>query len=226
MSRTFIPLEDVRVASPCHADWNMMDGNERVKLCGSCQKNVYNLSEMTRFDAEELLAQHEGNLCVRYYQRADGTIMTQDCPVGLVKVRRAVLMPLGWAAAGVAAIAAWVALSPRATMGEPMVTTGITAPAPPVTASSHLPYSVPAKPAPRPLAPRATAPSRSSIASLGITMGEPIALPAQRSSLVQSSSSEATRRLTSILRKRAALQRLLVWRKALNAARTKASARK
>lgn len=45
--------------------------------------NVYNLSEMSRRQAEELIASREGGLCVRFYQRADGTVLTRDCPVGL-----------------------------------------------------------------------------------------------------------------------------------------------
>ena len=105
--KVFIPLEDVRVANPCHADWNMMDGNERVKFCGSCRKNVYNLSALTRLQAEDLIAEHEGEICVRYYQRADGTIMTQDCPVGLAMVRRAALAPLKYLTAGTAFLLAY-----------------------------------------------------------------------------------------------------------------------
>ena len=49
--------------------------------------NVYNLSEMSQPEAEGLLRSHEGRLCVRYYQRSDGTILTKDCPVGTAAVR-------------------------------------------------------------------------------------------------------------------------------------------
>ena len=38
---------------------------------------------MNREDAEELIRQKEGRLCVRFFQRHDGTVMTTDCPVGL-----------------------------------------------------------------------------------------------------------------------------------------------
>ena len=87
--RQDIPLLDnVRVAAPCPANWNEMAGGERVRYCRACEKNVYNLSEMSRKDAEELLETHEGRLCIRYYQRADGKIITQNCPVGLRTARR------------------------------------------------------------------------------------------------------------------------------------------
>ena len=90
MPKRGLPLLDqVRVASPCKAEWNEMLGDERVRFCLSCEKNVYNLSSMTRDDAESLLRERLGNdLCVRFYQRADGTILTQDCPEGVKKKRR------------------------------------------------------------------------------------------------------------------------------------------
>jgi hypothetical protein len=47
-----------------------------------CQLQVFNLSGMRRHQAEELIVKAEGRLCVRLYQRADGTIITADCPLG------------------------------------------------------------------------------------------------------------------------------------------------
>ena len=102
-------LDQVRVASPCKADWNEMLGDERVRFCLSCEKNVYNLSSMTKDDAESLLRERLGNdLCVRFYQRADGTILTQDCPEGVKKKRR---KKLALAVAGAGALAAAAATS-------------------------------------------------------------------------------------------------------------------
>jgi len=66
-----------------------MTGDDRVRYCQECQLNVYNLSDMTRAEAEQLIASREGRLCVRFYRRADGTILTRDCPTGLrARVRR------------------------------------------------------------------------------------------------------------------------------------------
>ncbi|HEV2801292.1 MAG TPA: hypothetical protein VGW12_12385 [Pyrinomonadaceae bacterium] len=84
------PLSHVRVAAPCRADWERMRGNERVRFCDQCSLNVYNLSNMTRKDAEALILNTEGRLCVRYYHRADGTILTDNCPVGLRALKRRV----------------------------------------------------------------------------------------------------------------------------------------
>jgi len=90
MSRFKSNLDRVRVAAPCHVDWDTMFGDERVRFCGQCKLNVYNLSAMTRADAELLVARSEGRLCIRYYQRRDGSIITQNCPVGLRAIKRKV----------------------------------------------------------------------------------------------------------------------------------------
>ncbi|MFL6469208.1 MAG: hypothetical protein ACJ72Z_14720 [Pyrinomonadaceae bacterium] len=84
------PLNNIRIASPCSADWAGMIGTDRKRYCGECKLNVYNISGMTANEAEGLLTQSEGRLCVRYYRRADGTILTKDCPVGWAKVKERV----------------------------------------------------------------------------------------------------------------------------------------
>ena len=90
MKRHTDPLSYVKVAAPCRADWEQMIGNERMRFCSQCQLNVYNLSGMTRAEAESLISNSEGRLCVRYYRRADGTILTRNCPVGLSAIKRRV----------------------------------------------------------------------------------------------------------------------------------------
>ena len=82
------PLDNVRIASPCSADWDEMFGDERRRFCGECKLHVYNLSGMTSYDAENLLRNAEGRMCVRFYQRADGTILTKDCPVGWARMKQ------------------------------------------------------------------------------------------------------------------------------------------
>lgn len=82
------PLDDIKIASPCSADWNEMYGNDRKRFCGDCKLNVYNLSDMTRAEAENLLMISEGRLCVRFFRRADGTVLTKNCPVGWRAVKQ------------------------------------------------------------------------------------------------------------------------------------------
>jgi hypothetical protein len=46
---------------------------------------------MTSTEAEELLMKANGRLCVRFYRRTDGRVMTQDCPIGLAALKRRVI---------------------------------------------------------------------------------------------------------------------------------------
>ena len=88
MSEFTNPLSGVKIASPCPADWNSMLGSERVRFCGQCRLNVYNLSAMTQDEAEALITNYEGRLCLRFYRRRDGSILTEDCPVGLARLKQ------------------------------------------------------------------------------------------------------------------------------------------
>lgn len=84
------PLDKIKIASPCAADWKEMHGDARQRFCAECKLNVYNLSAMTRKEAESFLFGSEDRVCVRFYRRADGTILTQNCPVGWAKVKQRV----------------------------------------------------------------------------------------------------------------------------------------
>ena len=109
-----IPLNQISVAKPCHESWDAMTGDDKKRFCGGCKKNVYNLSAMTEAEAQETLK--IDNPCVRFYRRVDGTVLTQDCPVGVRRVR----VRLAMAASGaVAAIASTLAC--QKTMGSPVV---------------------------------------------------------------------------------------------------------
>lgn len=153
-------LEGMRIASPCDADWEAMTGDDKVRYCGSCRKNVYDLSAMTREAAEALIAEKEGKLCVRFAQRADGTVITDDCPVGVrqVKKRRlrvlaaSVAVTAGATGAGLALVRSAVSVQmgkleatepPRPAIVEPVgITMGEYMPEP--QSSAHTPPSVPA----------------------------------------------------------------------------------
>ena len=88
MARFNSPLNNVRVAAPCSADWDAMIGNDQARFCGQCNLNVYNLSGMTRSQAESFVTSGEGRVCLRFYRRKDGSILTDNCPVGLRALRR------------------------------------------------------------------------------------------------------------------------------------------
>lgn len=39
--------ESIKVASPCSEPWDEMQGNDAVRFCTHCQKNVNNISTMS-----------------------------------------------------------------------------------------------------------------------------------------------------------------------------------
>lgn len=81
-------IDNIRIASPCTADWAQMQGDDRVRHCDACNLNVYNLAAFTDAEIRELVANRKGRLCGRIYQRRDGTVLTQNCPVGMRAVAR------------------------------------------------------------------------------------------------------------------------------------------
>jgi hypothetical protein len=85
-------LDRIQIASPCPAKWEEMTGDDKIRFCSQCQKNVYNFSSMTPAEGEALIAEKEGKLCGRIFRRTDGTVLTQDCPVGLEKIRARALV--------------------------------------------------------------------------------------------------------------------------------------
>jgi hypothetical protein len=72
-----------------------MIGDDRRRMCGQCDKQVYNLSGMTRDEAQALLIEKEGKLCARFFQRADGTILLADCVVGKQQKRKRLVVIAG-----------------------------------------------------------------------------------------------------------------------------------
>ena len=81
MSPDLRELGVVKRASPCRQSWDTMEGDERVRRCGGCGRTVYELERLDSEQARALLLEHEGRpMCVRYWQRADGRLMTYDCP--------------------------------------------------------------------------------------------------------------------------------------------------
>lgn len=125
-------LDGLRIASPCKASWDEMTGDARVRFCGHCAKNVFNVGGMTRDEAYAFLRENAGGtVCMRLYRRADGTVMTADCPVGQKKkqVRRLALVAGGIAAT--VAAGSFITLRASSTMGEIPVAGGVRVPQPP-----------------------------------------------------------------------------------------------
>ena len=100
MEQPLAVLKNARIAAPCSQPWHQMEGSDRVRYCKACKLNVYNLSEMTAREAAALIQTTEGRLCIGYYMRADGSIITRNCPIGLRRIRKR----LAWAVSAAAVV--------------------------------------------------------------------------------------------------------------------------
>ncbi len=81
------PLDAIEIPVSCLASWDAMKGDDRMRFCGSCRLHVYNLSDMTRQEAEALVTGATGKVCVRLYRRPDGKVLTRSCRAAML-VRR------------------------------------------------------------------------------------------------------------------------------------------
>lgn len=84
-------LADLRQATPCPASWEGMVGDDTVRHCALCEKNVYDFSGLTALEAAQLLHDREGDVCARLHRRRDGRLILADCEVGRRRRRRRVL---------------------------------------------------------------------------------------------------------------------------------------
>ncbi|MEZ4458433.1 MAG: hypothetical protein R3E66_01640 [bacterium] len=68
--------DQLKIASPCHENYDAMLGHGPQRFCESCSKHVTNLSEMTRDDAKAFLDAAKGSsVCVRYRATASGNVL-------------------------------------------------------------------------------------------------------------------------------------------------------
>jgi hypothetical protein len=91
-----------------------MAGDNRTRHCALCNLNVYNFSEMTSGEIEQLITASKGQrVCGRLYRRVDGTILTSDCPVGLRARIRRVSRTVGAALAAAMSVGLAAAQTPQ-----------------------------------------------------------------------------------------------------------------
>jgi hypothetical protein len=156
-------LDLVEIAIPCEVPWDSMPGDERVRHCGQCKQNVYNVASLTRAEAMRLV---NARACLRLYRRPDNTVLTSDCRERLRAARRKGLFVF----AGTLLIVLWAQIcaefvgmaglkrllgSGGPTMGAPVAAPGqVVAPTRPLMgappAAPRIPTIGEAAPAPRP----------------------------------------------------------------------------
>src|SRR5262249_47684168 len=75
-----IRLANATIAKPCPTTWSAMSGGETRRSCGLCERDVHNLSALTVAEAERLLNDSGGRLCVAFTRDARGRIVSTDRP--------------------------------------------------------------------------------------------------------------------------------------------------
>ena len=130
-------LDAIAVHTPCEVPWDSMTGDNRVRFCGHCRQNVYNIEALAPAEAVRLIGAREGRLCVRFHRRRDGTVVTADCWARLRAARRKgvlafAIMLVVVAAAQVFAITAGLRRLRFLAAGPVAVPIGLAQPAPPV----------------------------------------------------------------------------------------------
>jgi hypothetical protein len=76
--RQRISLNTIGVKTPCDVPWAGMQGDGKVRFCSQCQRHVHNLSEMSADEAERLVCQAAGELCIRFSRDRNGGVVTLD----------------------------------------------------------------------------------------------------------------------------------------------------
>ena len=91
-------LSEIRIKTPCPANWDDMSGDERARFCGMCKLSVYNISDMTTVEAESFLRERSAageRTCIKMFVRPDGKVLTDDCPRVLRRLRTAAAIASG-----------------------------------------------------------------------------------------------------------------------------------
>lgn len=118
-------INSLQVALPCPASWADMRGDDRARFCAQCEKHVYDFSKLTAAEGLALIREKEGNVCGRLWRRADGTVITADCPVGArtLLARKEVRLPMAAAAViamSLSSLACGPKVKPQAAPTAPM----------------------------------------------------------------------------------------------------------
>lgn len=101
-------LDEVVIAAPCPISWDNMNGDDRVRHCSGCNKNVYNIADMTDAEANAFFEKNGSTECIRIFRRSDGKMMTDNCPKGLRLVRNRIMTGIKLGAGIAAAIFAFI----------------------------------------------------------------------------------------------------------------------
>lgn len=68
----------LKVGKPCSKSWAEMKGTSTKRFCEECQRDVHNLSEMSRRERDQFAPESGVRTCIAYELRPDGTMVTHS----------------------------------------------------------------------------------------------------------------------------------------------------
>lgn len=78
------PKLQISIPKPCHEDWGKMTPDEKGRFCGSCAKSVFDFTNKTREETEEILLKNKDKkICGRF--KAE---MIEPAPLPLIRQQR------------------------------------------------------------------------------------------------------------------------------------------
>ncbi len=86
MTRKF-EFDSLNIDDPCTEPWENMDGSEKKRFCGKCEKDVFNLTAHSRNEAERIVRRSGGRICIRFARLPNGTTITSDRPLYQISKR-------------------------------------------------------------------------------------------------------------------------------------------
>ncbi len=70
---------DIQIPEPCHADWQQMPVvSSAARHCGSCARQVHDLSRLSAREIRRLVESTGGSFCGRVTHRADGSMLLRE----------------------------------------------------------------------------------------------------------------------------------------------------
>lgn len=83
-------LDQIEIVSPCSADWDSMKGNDQIRFCEHCNRNVNDLTQITHKQIKRLIAHSNGRFCVRYYPGSGAPLPARSIPQKVHQIGRRV----------------------------------------------------------------------------------------------------------------------------------------
>ena len=72
-----VPLQ---IKTPCPKTWDQLSGGEAKRFCSECSLHVHNAAQLTRVEAQELVAKASERVCMRMQLDESGAPLFRDTP--------------------------------------------------------------------------------------------------------------------------------------------------